>query len=324
MRNLKGKSRKEDVTRNAFQMLEGLHLPRVLQKVCADMNLKDATIRSTKSQIDALLTEQWVSFHLDNPDDKVCVNFTASVREDSRTHPPFLHIYTAADAEIRAEVAALGTLQLKMGLGNWSYWEDFKIFKYRSLWLKWKPLTRAPLWRTANKRAPPSPQTLSVRKQLQTKAEAPASAPTTQTQLSTSQVINISKQNNQETKCSLTTCCIGEIKKTPAARSQDVQHRLWVVNADLLAEYDSARFVPRWSLDVMILGMDVIFYNDTDVVYRIGRDMQRLGRIEKEKDSTTVPFYHARLPVYTRRSGSVTTNMYQLDQHIMSIETTSR
>ena len=64
-------------------------------------------------------------------------------------------------------------------------------------------------------------------------------------------------------------------------------------------EYDSAEFVPKWLFDVMILGKGLIFYGETDVVYRIGRDMQRLWRIEKEKDPSTVPFYHARLPVYS-------------------------
>ena len=34
---------------------------------------------------------------------------------------------------------------------------------------KWKTLTGAPLWRTGDKGAPPLPQTLAVRKQLQKK-----------------------------------------------------------------------------------------------------------------------------------------------------------
>ena len=79
-RNLGGKSRKEDVTRKAFKKLEGLHLPSSLQKVCALMNLKDATIQNTQSQIDALITEQWVTFHLDHLDNKDFVNQTAGMR----------------------------------------------------------------------------------------------------------------------------------------------------------------------------------------------------------------------------------------------------
>ena len=39
--------------------------------------------------------------------------------------------------------------------------------------------------------------------------------------------------------------------------------------------------------------------------------------IEKEKDPITLPFYHARLPVYSWVSGSVTTNMDQFDSHTM-------
>ena len=94
------------------------------------------------------------------------------------------HISTAADAKIRAEVAALGTTQLKIGLGNWGYWEDAKSTRFRSPWRKWNRLTSAPLWRTGDKGAPPLSQTLAVRKQLQRKTEAPSSAPP-QTQLST-------------------------------------------------------------------------------------------------------------------------------------------
>ena len=79
MKNLEGKSMKEDVTRNTFKKLEELHLPSLLQKVCGHMNVKDATIRSTHSQIDALITEQWVTFDLDHPDNKDFVHRTAGM-----------------------------------------------------------------------------------------------------------------------------------------------------------------------------------------------------------------------------------------------------
>ena len=81
MKNLESKSKKEDVTRNAFKKLEGLHLPSLLQKVCAHMNLKDLTLRSTQNYIDALITEQWVIFHLDHPDNQQYVNLTAGMRQ---------------------------------------------------------------------------------------------------------------------------------------------------------------------------------------------------------------------------------------------------
>ena len=80
MKNLESKSKKEDVTRNAFKRLEGLHLPNLLQKVCAHMNLKQSTLRSTQNYIDAWNTEQWVTFHLDHPDNKDFVNQTAGMR----------------------------------------------------------------------------------------------------------------------------------------------------------------------------------------------------------------------------------------------------
>ena len=81
MKNLESKSKKEDVTRNAFKKLEGLHLPRLLQKVCAHTNLKDSTLRTTQNYIDALITEQWLTFHLDHPDNKDYVNQTTCMRQ---------------------------------------------------------------------------------------------------------------------------------------------------------------------------------------------------------------------------------------------------
>ena len=80
MKSLDSKSKKEDVTRNAFKKLEELHLPSLLQKVCAHMNLKESTIHSTQTYIDAFNTEQWVTFHLDHPDNKDFVNQTAGMR----------------------------------------------------------------------------------------------------------------------------------------------------------------------------------------------------------------------------------------------------
>ena len=81
MKNLESKGRKEEVTRNAFKKLEGLHLLSLLQKVCAHMNLKDSTLRSSQNYMDALKTEQWVIFHLHHPDNKQYVNQTAGMRQ---------------------------------------------------------------------------------------------------------------------------------------------------------------------------------------------------------------------------------------------------
>ena len=81
MRNLENKSRKDEVTRNAFKKLEGLHLPSLLRKVCAHMNLRDSTLRTTQNYIDAQITDQWVTFHLDHPDNKQYVNQTAGMRQ---------------------------------------------------------------------------------------------------------------------------------------------------------------------------------------------------------------------------------------------------
>ena len=81
MKNLETKSRKEEVKSNAFKKLEGLHLPSLLQKVCAHMNLKDSTLRTTENYIDAQITDQWVMFHLDHPDNKQYVNQTAGMHQ---------------------------------------------------------------------------------------------------------------------------------------------------------------------------------------------------------------------------------------------------
>ena len=175
---------------------------------------------------------------------------------------------------------------------------------------------------TGDKGAPPSPQTLDVQKQLQRKAEAPASAPTL-TQLSTGEVIDVSKQDEQGNKCTLTARCSEDIEETPLARFHDLQYPLWVVNAEALVEYDSAGFFPKWLFDVTMLGKYVIFYGYADVVHRIGRDMQRLWSMEKDKDPTTAPFYHAQLPVYSWCSVSVASKMYQFEEHCMWIGVTS-
>ena len=101
MKNLEGKSKKEDVTRNAFNKLEGLHLPSLLHNFCEHMNLKNSTLRTTQNYIDALTTEQWVIFHLYHTENKdfvnhpqVCVSFAASVREGSCTQPHFSHLHS--------------------------------------------------------------------------------------------------------------------------------------------------------------------------------------------------------------------------------------
>ena len=80
MTNHETKSRGEEVRRNAFKKQEGLHLPSLLQKVCARMNLKDSFLRTTQNYIDAQITNQWVIFHLDHPDNKQYVNQTAGMR----------------------------------------------------------------------------------------------------------------------------------------------------------------------------------------------------------------------------------------------------
>ena len=105
MKNLGTKSKKWDVTRNAFKKLEGLHLPSLWQKVCAHMNLKDSTLHTTQNYIDALITEQWVIFHLDRPDIKHYVNPSAGMRQcrsfSARGLPHSTTFFTCAHLPMR-------------------------------------------------------------------------------------------------------------------------------------------------------------------------------------------------------------------------------
>ena len=70
-----------------------------------------------------------------------------------------------------------------------------------------------------------------------------------------------------------------------------------------------------------MMGRGIILYGESGLVHRDGRNMQRLLRMEKHKDPTTAPFYHARLPVYSWLLGPVTSNLYQFDEHCMWIGT---
>ena len=191
--------------------------------------------------MDMLITEQWVTLHLDHTDYKNFVTQTAGMQQFrnygcARARTLYLQIFytcTAADAKIGAEVATLCTAQLKIGHRNSGWSEDAKSTKYRSPWPKWKKLTGAPLWRTGDKGAAPTPQTLSVPKQLQRKAEGAASALTTQTRLSGGEVINVSKQDQQGARYSSTTCRVEDSEERPPARFRDLQYPWWAVNSDL-------------------------------------------------------------------------------------------
>ena len=83
-------------------------------------------------------------------------------------------------------------------------------------------------------------------------------------------MINISKQDEQGTKYSLTARRVGDIEETPLAHFRDLNYPWWVINADLFVEYDSAAFSTKCLFHVMMLGKDLMFYGKTDVVYRTG------------------------------------------------------
>ena len=58
-------------------------------------------------------------------------------------------------------------------------------------------------------------------------------------------MINVSKQDEQGRKFGWKAFCIKEFEETPPARFPDLQYPLWVINVDLLVEYDSAGFIPN-------------------------------------------------------------------------------
>ena len=79
MKNLEGWGKNNEIPRNAFKKLQRLHLASSLQKVCAHMKLRDATIHSTQAHMHMLITEQWVKFHLDHSQNKEFVSKTAVI-----------------------------------------------------------------------------------------------------------------------------------------------------------------------------------------------------------------------------------------------------
>ena len=110
----------------------------------------------------------------------------------------------------------------------------------------------------------------------------------TETQLSTGEVINVSKPDEHGTKYSVTACRIGDIEETPPARFRDLQYPLWVVNADLFMAHNSAGcIVPKWLFNVMMLGKDLMFYGDTDLVTYKGSSVPRRRRTQVQWLSIT-------------------------------------
>ena len=73
-------------------------------------------------------------------------------------------------------------------------------------------------------------------------------------------MINFSKQDQQETKYSLTASRVTDTEESPPAPFRDLQDPLWVINADLFVKYNSARFVPKGLFGAMMLTKDMIFY----------------------------------------------------------------
>ena len=69
------------------------------------MNLKDSTLRTTQTYIDSLITEQWVIFHLDHPENKDFVNQAAGMRDfHSFSAPGLVHsttLFTSAQLLMR-------------------------------------------------------------------------------------------------------------------------------------------------------------------------------------------------------------------------------
>ena len=249
---------------------------------------------STQAVIDTLIIEQWISFHLDTPKNGAYVNpgtdmpcLIAIVRKSlhcAGSLSPSLVTPCSKTCKAPGEVAALGIQQLKTSTSKWGYWHDRSV-KYRSPWPKGKTLVNAALWRTGDKEAPPTSQTLAVRRQLQGHHPQASSITTfSQGPLTGGQVAILSKEDDKGTKYMVTTCRIATIDDMPATRFMDLKNPLWVVIADLLDGCDLGALVPHWLFDVVMSGKDVMFYGDTDLATAIGKDLQKYSRDQKAKD----------------------------------------
>ena len=127
--------------------------------------------------------------------------------------------------------------QLKIGLGNWGYSENAKSSKYGAPVHHRRELgTREHL---RHRRRCPCGNNCKGRLRHQHWRRRHRH------NLSTGEVIHVSKQDDQGNKCTLTACRIEKNEETPPARFRDLQYSLWVVNADFLVEYDSAEFVRK-------------------------------------------------------------------------------
>ena len=57
----------EKVTKNALKKLDGILLPEFYNKVAEVMQEEKTTLKSLQNSFDDIITEQWVSMHLDHP-----------------------------------------------------------------------------------------------------------------------------------------------------------------------------------------------------------------------------------------------------------------
>ena len=57
----------ERVSKNAVNKLEGIIFPELYKKVAAEMQDERTTLQSLQKWIDTIIIEQWVTMHLDHP-----------------------------------------------------------------------------------------------------------------------------------------------------------------------------------------------------------------------------------------------------------------
>ena len=57
----------EKVTKNALKKLDGILLPKFYKKVAEVMQEEKTTLKSLQNSLDDIILDQWVSMHLDHP-----------------------------------------------------------------------------------------------------------------------------------------------------------------------------------------------------------------------------------------------------------------
>ena len=229
----------EKVTKNALKKLDRILLPEFYKKVAEVMHEKEKTFKSLQNSFDDIISDQWVSMHLDHPHNGQYVRPEKIVYHGRDRFPfcigalqSFHFCSLAKDMRTRKEIAALGRPALKVTLGTWGYWRESEG-QSRGPWPAWKSMIRAQLWQVAEKGKPASLKILNIHKLLgqeptKSRVVPPAAGVTgdfktveQQDQLLASQTITIKAIR------------IAALAHDPPRRFNEIDRNLIVINGDI-------------------------------------------------------------------------------------------